>query len=439
MKLTLDDAIALVQGAFVEGWARGLSPQDINAGRGLRERCIGGDPVARTEMQTFIRRILESQEVQVPGMAMDEVVHQVYAESWGLGAVQAYWDDPSVDELQVTPHYVVLVQRGRVRREDSPLSEQAVRLLIERVVSHHGGINERNPHVEAVRFDSARVTATVQPASTFPILILRRHSRWAANPSNLIEAGLFDEQGAALLEMLVRSRHNIAIIGPCGSGKTTIQRVCAGWFHPILQIVTLETGHPELLLSEFYPGRLYKELVAQDPGDIAKRFEAALRESPDIVITAEVRSALEAAIAERAAARGHAGSLFTYHALTPEEFTMSFAELLLESGRTLPLDILQRRIADRVNIVIAVRGDTIRGVKRLISITELVPTVAGLEYRPLCRWVPSEGDYLLGGSWEYMEPSRRVLTRLQEFADPDAMRWWGEERARWEWQSYDGS
>lgn len=254
-------------------------------------------------------------------------------------------------------------------------------------------------------------------------------------PGNLMATGMFDEQLLCLLKMLVRARSNILFCGPCGSGKTTLLRLAAGMLHPNLQVVTIEAGHPELLLSEFYPDRIYRELVAREGSELPEVFESALRQSPDLVIFGEIRSAAEAAAADKAVARGHAGSMATFHAMDPEEAVESMAVLLMEAGRTLPLDQLKLWVARRWNIVVNLWGDTIRGYKRVVGVTEIGVEGGCVVYRPICRWVP-EGDEYARGHWQFYEVPAPALDRLFRQGDPGAMAWWREVSGRWTWERW---
>lgn len=164
--LDLAQATELVQRVALEGLEGILSGRELARVKELAPRCYGGDPAAKQEMAGLVRAILDRTGVQIRGLGTDDAVARIYAALWGLGTVdlERIWVDPDVDELQVTPRYVVSIRRGRLHRDEAPVpSATELRRVIDRVLFHVRGINESNPHVEATWGEGTRITATIPP------------------------------------------------------------------------------------------------------------------------------------------------------------------------------------------------------------------------------------------------------------------------------------
>jgi type IV secretion system protein VirB11 len=131
----------------------------------------------------------------------------------------------------------------------------------------------------------------------------------------------------AFLSLAVRSRKNILVSGPTGSGKTTWTRALIREIPAHERLITIEDAH-ELVLDR-HPNhvRLYYSKDEQGLARISPRklLEASLRMRPDRILLAELRAA-EAFDYLRNVNSGHPGSITSVHAASAE---LAFEQLVL--------------------------------------------------------------------------------------------------------------
>ena len=156
------------------------------------------------------------------------------------------------------------------------------------------------------------------------------------------------------MRLAVRSRRNIVVSGPTGSGKTTWTKALIREIPPQERLVTIEDA-PELVLDT-HPNhvRLYYSKDAQGLARVTPKqlLEATLRMKPDRILLAELR-AEEAFDYLRNVNSGHPGSITSVHASSA---ALAFEQLVLlvkqsEGGRQLArrdIRSLLRRLIDVV-------------------------------------------------------------------------------------------
>jgi type IV secretion system protein VirB11 len=165
----------------------------------------------------------------------------------------------------------------------------------------------------------------------------------------------------AFMRLAVRSRRNILVSGPTGSGKTTWTKALIREIPAHERLVTIEDA-PELVLDS-HPNHV-RLFYSKDDQGLARvtpkqLLEATLRMKPDRILLAELR-AEEAFDYLRNVNSGHPGSITSVHASSA---ALAFEQLVLlvkqsEGGRQLArrdIRSLLRRLIDVV-VQCAVEG-----------------------------------------------------------------------------------
>ena len=159
----------------------------------------------------------------------------------------------------------------------------------------------------------------------------------------------------AFLSLAVRSRRNILVSGPTGSGKTTLTKALIQEVPPHERLVTIEDAR-ELVLDR-HPNhvRLYYSKDDQGLARVTPKqlLECCLRMRPDRILLAELR-AEEAFDYLRNVNSGHPGSITSVHAASAE---LAFEQLVLlvkqsPGGRTLARRDIKRLLYLLVDVVI---------------------------------------------------------------------------------------
>ncbi len=158
-----------------------------------------------------------------------------------------------------------------------------------------------------------------------------RDTRAVSEPDEPIEGELrgllATERYAAFLRLAVRSRRNILVSGPTGSGKTTWTKALIAEIPTDERLITIEDA-PELVLDA-HPNhvRLFYSKDDQGLSRVTPRqlLEACLRMKPDRILLAELRSE-EAFDYLRNVNSGHPGSITSVHASSA---ALAFEQLVL--------------------------------------------------------------------------------------------------------------
>jgi type IV secretion system protein VirB11 len=134
-------------------------------------------------------------------------------------------------------------------------------------------------------------------------------------------------QFEAFMRLAVRSRRNILVSGPTGSGKTTWTKALIREIPSDERLITIEDA-PELVLDR-HPNhvRLFYSKDDQGLSRVSPKqlIECCLRMKPDRILLAELRSE-EAFDYLRSVNSGHPGSITSVHATSAE---LAFEQLVL--------------------------------------------------------------------------------------------------------------
>lgn len=303
---------------------------------------------------------------------------RLHDEYFSLGPLEALVGDAEITEIAVNgPCSVWYEKHGRLHQLDdgflSTLTYQnAVRRLCRQSETQ---VTLDHPYASGT-WRNYRLQVVGPPISSAFAFTLRARP---ANPwslQRLIERGwCTDSQGDAL-ERLVVTRSNFLIVGPTGSGKTSVLNACLKRIGPAERAVLMEDTD-ELdtpndcslkLLTRCDPQNLLPSI------DLSALLRHALRLRPDRLVLGEVRGP-EAKDLLLSLATGHSGSLGTLHASQPQEALLRL-EMLVQLGAPQWSQSTVRRLIQLSlhHIVVAQKRPTgerqLEGVYRLSSLEE---------------------------------------------------------------------
>ncbi|MDW4572987.1 ATPase, T2SS/T4P/T4SS family [Microbacterium sp. M3] len=297
-------------------------------------------------------------------------VREVLAAVAGLGPLQAYLDDPTVEELWINAPDRIFVARGGVpERTPLMLTDTAVRDLVERMLQSSGRrVDLSQPFVDASLPDGSRLHVVIPD-------ITRRH--WAVNirkflPAyrdlgRLVAAGSLAPEAAGLLRDAMVGGRSVLVSGATHAGKTTLLGALIAACPPDHRIVTVEetfelaVGAPDLVALQ---GR---QPSLEGTGEVTLRrlVKEALRMRPDRLVVGEVRDAeaLDLLLALNTGVPGAA----TIHANSAREALGKLAALPLLAGRNIDSSFVLPAVAASVDLVAHCRRDA-SGVRRVVEI-----------------------------------------------------------------------
>ena len=313
---------------------------DVLAGS-LRDRLVAGAGEAAAgggdDAQASIRALVDREAALLDPADRAELVARVCERSFGLGPLEPLLRDPQVDEIMVNGTGPVWVERGG-RVEPSAVAfatEAELRHAIERILAPLGRrVDEAEPLCDARLPDGSRVNVVIPPlALDGPALTIRRFPRQSLGADDLVALGTWPAALRDLLAAAVRARLTILVSGGTGSGKTTTLNVLSSFVGDGERIVTIEDA-AELRLQQPHVVRLEaRPPSVEGRGEVTIRrlVRNALRMRPDRIVVGEVRGG-EALDMLAAMSTGHAGSLSTVHAGSPEEALRRLETLALMAG-----------------------------------------------------------------------------------------------------------
>jgi pilus assembly protein CpaF len=195
-------------------------------------RRRGVDP---TREPAVVRRLVEaavgdyderSLTAALPPLSdMGAAVKQVLDEVAGFGPLQAYLDDPDVEELWINEPGKVFVARSGVHELTTTiLTDQEVRDLVERMLKSSGRrVDLSSPFVDATLPDGSRLHVVIPDITREHWAVnVRKFTVKATRLDDLVALGTLTQQAAAFLGASVAAGLNILISGGTQAGKTTL-------------------------------------------------------------------------------------------------------------------------------------------------------------------------------------------------------------------------
>ncbi len=324
-------------------------------------------------------------------------------EALRLGALEVLLSDPEISEIMVNRYDTIFVERSG-RLMPSPVrfsSESALRAILDRILAPLGRrLDEQSPLVDARLRDGSRVHAVVAPIALNGVCVtIRKFPRQSLGLDDWQESGGLSMAMSRFLQMCVRERVNILLVGGTGTGKTSLLNALSAWIPEGERLVTIEDtaelrlAHRNLVALEARPANV------EGQGQISLRelLRNALRMRPDRIIIGECRGA-EAFDMLSAMNTGHEGSLSTLHANSPRDALTRLESMVLMAGLDLPLHSVREHIASAVQCLVQLQR--LPCGRRLISeIAELSGMESGcIQTQSLyCYRAHSEPEFMASG------------------------------------------
>lgn len=307
---------------------------------------------------------------------MSALAERVYLDSY-LQPLSHWLAQSDVTDIFINRPGEVWIEQlgGECTRHPAPFLTRSVleRLARQVAAANAQGINREQPLLAGNLPDGSRIQIVLPPATRGEVAIaIRRQvaagrsladytadgsfaavtvSTGQATPP-LIPTDLVDAETEAFLRQAVLGRRNVLISGGTSSGKTTLLNALIAEIPAEERLIAIEDTSELALNHENAVGLL---AARGDMGEARVDMEdlliAALRMRPDRIILGELRGR-EALTFLRAVNTGHAGSLTTIHADSPERALDQLALLVLQAGIGLGWDDALRYIRRSLDLVI---------------------------------------------------------------------------------------
>lgn len=380
------------------------------------------DPASlRLHVHNLAKQLLRSRPEMLSLVDEERLIDELMAESFGLGPLEPYMQDPDVTDILVNGPGEVYVERlGRLQETNTVFAdEDHLMQVIQRVVAQVGRrIDEQSPMVDARLPDGSRINAVIPPlALNGPVLSIRRFGHKPLEMDDLLGFGSLCPEMVVFLRAAVEGRINLLISGGTGSGKTTLLNNLSAFIPADERLVTIEDS-AELKLQRRHVVSLETRIPnAEGQGEVKPRdlVRNALRMRPDRIILGEVRGG-EALDMLQAMNTGHEGSLSTIHANDTHDALSRLEVMVSMAGFDLAVPVVRRYVASAITLVVhlaRLKG----GVRRVMRISEITGLDGGdYQMQELFGFKQSGVDELERAKGHFYATGRRpkCLARLEE-------------------------
>jgi len=311
----------------------------------------------RLRLREAVRRVLEEDQVMMPGGQVASLVREISDEVVGLGPIEALLRDPRITEVMINgPDDIFVERRGRLEKTDIRLESDAQIIhLIERVIGPLGlRVDESQPFVEARLPDGSRLHAIIPPLAVGgPAVTIRKFSVTPMTFDDLVVNQTLTRPMVTFLDAAVKAKLNLIVSGGTGSGKTTFLNVLSGSIPNAERIITIEEAAELRLQRENVVSLEARPANMEGKGEVTVRglVRNALRMRPDRIIVGEVRSG-EALDMLQAMNTGHEGSLSTCHANSPQDLLVRLETMVMMAELGLAAAPIRQQIAAALHLIV---------------------------------------------------------------------------------------
>ena len=297
----------------------------------------------------------------------------------GFGPLQAYLDDPTVEEIWINePGRVFVARRGHSELTTTILSSGEVRDLVEKMLKSSGRrVDLSTPFVDAMLPDGSRLHVVIPD-------ITRQH--WAVNIrkfvltahslDELVGLGTVTAQAARFLEAAVASGLNIIVAGGTQAGKTTLLNCLAAAIPARERVITCEEVFELRIPLPDVVSMQTRQSNLEGNGEVRLRrlVKEALRMRPDRLLVGEVRQeeCLDLLIALNSGLPG----MCTIHANSAREAVTKMCTLPLLAGENVSHQFVVPTVASSVDLVVHTARD-VQGHRKVREIVAVPGRVEG--------------------------------------------------------------
>lgn len=311
------------------------------------------DRYVREELRSYSERALGG---SVPLLDDEtDAARQILAAVTGLGPLQPYLDDPSVEELWINaPDAVFVARDGVSERIPLSLTEADVRDLVERMLRSTGRrVDLSSPFVDASLPDGSRLHVAIPDITRRHVAVnIRKFRSGMRDLRELVRLGSLTPQSAEFLHAAVWAGLNILVSGATQSGKTTLLGALLASARPEERIVTVEETFELAVAAPDWVALQCRQASLEGTGEVTLRrlVKEALRMRPDRLVVGEVREAesLDLLIALNSGLPG----MCSLHANSGADALRKLTTLPLLAGRNIDAGFVVPTVATSIDLVV---------------------------------------------------------------------------------------
>lgn len=291
----------------------------------------------------------------------------------GLGPLQQYLDDPSVEEVWINePARVFVARSGVPELTPTILTHDQVKNLVERMLKPSGRrVDLSSPFVDAALPDGSRLHVAIPDVTRSHWLVnIRKFVVRAQTLEDLVRMGSIPAQAARFLSAAVSAGLNVLVSGGTQAGKTTLLNCLASAIPSSERVVSCEEVFELKLPLRDWAALQCRQPSLEGTGEIPLRrlVKEALRMRPSRVIVGEVRQeeSLDLLIALNSGLPG----MCTIHANSAREAMIKMCTLPLLAGSNVSSNFVVPTVASAVDVVVhlGLERDGSRRVQEVVAV-----------------------------------------------------------------------
>lgn len=298
---------------------------------------------------------------------------EVYDAVAGMGPLQQFLDDPTVEEIWINEPGRVFVARGaRSELTTTILTAPQVRDLAERMLRSSGRrVDLSTPFVDATLPDGSRLHIVIPDITREHwVLNIRKFIVHATHIDDLVGLGTLTRQAARFLEAAVVAGLNVLVSGGTQAGKTTLLNCLAAAIPARERVITCEEVFELAIPLPDVVAMQTRQPSLEGTGEVRLRrlVKEALRMRPSRLLVGEVRQeeSLDLLIALNSGLPG----MCTIHANSARDAVAKMCTLPLLAGENVGHAFVVPTVAASIDLVVhaATEADGSRVVREVVAV-----------------------------------------------------------------------
>jgi pilus assembly protein CpaF len=261
--------------------------------------------------------------------------------------------EPLAEEHLIKGGEISYFVDGHLRTCDETVSEAEMLAHVQKLLNEAGTkVDEGDPVVtRQILGRRARITVSIPPAAECLDAVMRRYMTRFEDFTQLFDWDALTPAAAGFLALHPRSRSSLLIVGPPGSGKTTMANAILQTVPPTMVVRCIEDT-PELQIGHL-PGGRWTVVPPGPTGEGGKSMyelgERALQAAPDLLVLGETKGP-EAFLITRLANAGTA-FLTTNHANSAALGLQALVSTAILAGANVPERTVRQIFTDTIDTV----------------------------------------------------------------------------------------
>lgn len=355
-------------------------------------------------------------------LKMDELINRLRIDIIDFGILRLALEDETVQEIQINDYKTIFVVRNGlselfVDEGGKPLqfiSDMELHSTIDRLIYSPNVIVPRmtktNPLLNArtsgkgyrlSAVDSSAITPDMTPGFDFPVttVTIRKYAPSKLTFEDFENFGTMTREMSDFLRLTGRADTRLACVGPVSSGKTTLLNAIVWEVDPELRLLLIQNPTEIMIYDRSNEtGANIRNVLHWEAQDLGKEGESdpttptmsnmiahVLRNTPDVVIPGEVRTAAEFEQVNRVLKTGHR-VLTTLHAYDGADAISRMSTELATKGGSIA--DYASSLANSLDLVVSCRklGDGSRHVMAIEELTGRILDDGNAETKILFRF-----------------------------------------------------